>query len=43
MFPHTRRFLVIQSKSFDVVYEKEKTEGIRMGENGRDFRVLISF
>lgn len=42
MVEQQRQFLVIDKKSFDVVREGRKTDGIRISENGKGFWVMIS-
>lgn len=42
MVVQRRKFLVTENKSFDVVCEGRKMEGLRITENGRGFRVSIS-
>ncbi|XP_021896367.1 L-ascorbate peroxidase T, chloroplastic [Carica papaya] len=37
MVAHRRKFLVIDNKSFDVVCEGQKMEGMRISESGRGF------
>lgn len=38
-----RRFLAVENKTFDVVYEGRNVEGLRLSENGWGFLVSISY
>lgn len=36
-----RRFFVIENKSFDLIWESGRSEGLRIFENGRGYRTYI--
>lgn len=38
MFPNGRKFLVIERKSFDFIYEVRRSDGLRICENGKGYR-----
>lgn len=39
----TRAFLVVERKTFDLELMDKEVEGLKLGENGREFRSSIIF